>query len=322
MIGIGIVGTNFISEWFAAGCELVPGVRAVAVCSRDVGRARAFADAHGIEGAVAGVDALLVHPGVDAVYVATPVAVHHAQVLAAIAAGKHVVCEKTMGATASEAQELVDAAASVGVVLMEAVRSLYDPAWGAVRAATGRLGTIRHAHFTKLQRSSRYDRFLAGELPNAFDPALGNSAIADIGIYVLAPALDLFGVPQSATGSSVRVRGGFEGAGSLVLTYPDAVVTCTYSKVGDGEGPSVVAGDKGILTIDSIADPTRIELRLRGSSPEVLIDRPRPTSGELMSGEIAAFRDQVLAGRPDARRLAASVAVRRLMDEQLARTAP
>lgn len=320
MLRFGIIGTNFISEWFVAACGATGGrVQAAAVCSRDLERARAFGQAFGVPDSFDDLDALAA--SVDAVYIASPMATHRDQGLRALGAGRHVLVEKTMGTSASETREVLDAAAAAGVVAMEAVRHLHAPTHALVAAALPRLGTLRQARLEKLQYSSRYDAVRAGAWSNAFDPASGNSALADIGVYVLQPALDWFGIaPRTATGASVVLANGFEASGSLTLGYDGLVVDLAWSKVTAGVNPSVILGEDGALVIDDLAEPTRIELRPRRGEPEVLLDRPIHPR-DTMHHELLAFADQVDAGVTDPRWAALTLASRELMDAHLARVA-
>lgn len=317
MLRFGIVGTNFISEWFVAACRATGGrAEVTAVCSRDRLRAREFADAHGITESH---DDLAAMAGeVDAVYVASPIAAHHAQALAAIDAGRHVLVEKTMGASASEVTDILDAAARAGVVAMEAVRNVHTPAHRLIRDSFPRLGTLRHVRFEKRQYSSRYDRVRAGGTANAFDPSLGNSALADIGVYCLQPALDLFGEPTRTTGASVRLTNGFEASGTMLLEHPGMVIEVGWSKITAGVVPSVIEGEDGSLLIDDLAEPSRITLHLRGGAEHVLLDEPT-RAPDTMVHEVLSFVDQVDAGAADPRWSALSLTSRRLMDEHLTR---
>ena len=313
----GVVGTNFISDWFVEACARTNG-RAVAgaVLSRSRDTGQAFAMKHGIAAVFDDLDAMATE--VDAIYIASPNAMHHPQAMRAIAAGKHALIEKVMGTSVAEVAEIFDAAARGGVVAMEATRHLHAPSHQLIRGALPHLGAIRQVRFAKCQYSSRYDAFRAGQIPNAFDPALGNSALADIGVYVVEPALDLFGIPVTATGASALLANGFEGAGSMTLGYGDLVVDLWWSKITRGVTPSVILGEDGALTIDDLAEPMRIELHPRGGRPQLLLEAAAAAPADNLHHEISAFVAQVDAGATDPRWMNVTLESRRLMDAHLA----
>lgn len=320
MLRFGIIGTNFISEWFVAACR-ESGGRAVpvAVCSRDRGRAEDFARRQGVPTGVDSLDELC--ELVDAVYVASPDLLHHEQAMHALAAGRHVLVEKAMAANLAQVVEILDAARASGLVAMEAMRNVHAPAHRVIAEHLPQLGTIRHARFEKLQYSSRYDRFRAGTVLNAFDPALANSALADIGIYCLEPALDLFGVPHSVQGSSSHLHNGFEAGGSMVLDHTDLQVNLAWSKVVSGIGPSVINGEDAWLSFTDPGEPREVVLGRRGAEPEVVFvaDGTRPE--DTMKYEVFDFCDQVEAGRLDERWARLTTEARRIMDAHLSATA-
>ena len=318
MLRFGIVGTNFVSDWFVHACTKTGG-RAVpiAVYSRTEERGEAFAWKHGLPVTTSDFEAMLA--AVDAVYIASPTSAHFPQAMAAIAAGRPVLVEKTMTANLAEAEALFAAAEKRDVVAMEATRSLHTPAHRLVRESLNLLGPLRYAHLEMLQYSSRYGRHLAGEQVNVFDPALGNAAVVDIGVYCLEPALDWFGVPRSTTGRSVRLSNGFEALGDILLDYESMVADLTYSKVAQSVTPSVITGEGGSLTINSIGEPSRIVLHERGGEPRVLLEQDPWPPAEGMHWEILSFADQVARGATDPRWRDVTLAARRIMDEQLAR---
>jgi predicted dehydrogenase len=116
----GIIGTGWIAGIFAEALAHSRHGRLVAVASRTKERADAFARKHRVAQAHGSRDALLADPGIDVVYVATPHTSHCPDTLAAIKAGKHVLCEKPMAVTPTEAERMVAAAKKHGVVLLEA----------------------------------------------------------------------------------------------------------------------------------------------------------------------------------------------------------
>ncbi|GAB3155044.1 Gfo/Idh/MocA family oxidoreductase [Amycolatopsis stemonae] len=120
-------------------------VEVVAVAARALDRAQAFATRHRIPRVHAGYEALLEDPEVDAVYNPLPNGLHGRWTRAALAAGKHVLCEKPFTANAAEAREIADLAAAADRVVMEAFHYRYHPLALRVEeiVASGELGTLQ-----------------------------------------------------------------------------------------------------------------------------------------------------------------------------------
>lgn len=118
-----VTGWGFVGASNIASRHMVQAVRAqsghdvVAVMSASAQRARDFASQHEIAGAYDALDALLADPRVQVVYVSTTNELHHAQVLGAAAAGKHVLCEKPLALTTQDALEMARACQRAGVVM-------------------------------------------------------------------------------------------------------------------------------------------------------------------------------------------------------------
>lgn len=285
-IGFAIVGTNFISDRFAEAVSALDSVEIRAVCSRKLDTGRHFAEKYGIEKIFCDYDLMLSDGDIDAVYVASPTFCHAGQTEVALLAGKHVLCEKMITTTADELSALVALARSRGLVLLEAMRPDFDPAYDELRRALPRIGKLRRATLEFCQYSSRYDKFLGGEVLNAFDPKIKNSALADIGIYPLHTAVALFGAPRDITASSVFLNNGFEGAGSITLNYGEMLCQVIYSKISDSVNPSVIEGEGGSITIDKVSAPTKMVIRPRGENAEELALSPVANN---MIYEVAAF---------------------------------
>ena len=122
--------------------------RLVAVYSRDQDRADAFAGSHGADAAYADLDAMLADSRVEAVFVASPNHLHAPQVIRAAAAGKHVLCEKPMANTPSDAAAMVAACRDHGVTLGMGFELRFHPAhlWARRVIDDGSIGRIRLAH--------------------------------------------------------------------------------------------------------------------------------------------------------------------------------
>src|SRR5205823_7405165 len=121
-------------------------VSVTAVAARSLDRAQAFATRHGIERAYAGYEELLADPEIDAVYNPLPNGLHGRWTLAALAAGKHVLCEKPFTANAAEAREIAHLAEASDRVVMEAFHYRYHPLALRIEeiVASGELGKLKH----------------------------------------------------------------------------------------------------------------------------------------------------------------------------------
>ena len=307
---LGIVGTNFVSDWLAHAARECDGVRLTGVYSRDRERGAAFAARHGVEHSYTDYFAML--RDVDAVYIASPNYAHAEQAIAAMERGRDVLCEKMMAASYSQALRMRAAADRNEVVLLEAMRTDFDPSFAAIEAGITRVGKIRRAHLEYCQYSSRYDSFKGGTVLNAFNPEICNSALADIGIYPLHMALMLFGKPKAFKASSVFLENGFEGLGELTLEYPDMLCEVTYSKITDSTTPSVIEGEEGSLIIDRVHGAKHIYVAYRDGRTEDIPFDYRPDN---MIYELTRFRDMVIYRHPYTKYLAATVESIRIVNE-------
>lgn len=271
---LGVVGTNFVSDWLVTAAAALPAVQVTAVYSRAQATGQAFADRHGLPLVFDSYQALLDCLQVDAVYLASPNALHCEQALAAAAAKKHILCEKPIALNRRQMEAMRAAAQQNGVVLLEAMRPLYDPALEIIRRQLPKLGRLRRVTLDFCQYSSRYDAFLSGQRPRAFDPTLGNAAMMDIGVYCTAVCAALFGRPQRVQAAATFLENGFEAGGSMLLSYAGFQAEITYSKVCQSVTPSVFLGENGALSVDRISTPRRLLLYLRpGAGPQ---SGPRP----------------------------------------------
>ena len=140
----GVVGTGVISRQMVADFALVPGATVSAVVSRDAARAAAFAEEFGIAESYSRRHDMFASD-IDAVYIATPHVTHFDIASEAIAAGKHVLCEKPLGMNEREVRELAARAADAGVFLMEAMWMKFNPLYARLAAAHRRRSAGRCA---------------------------------------------------------------------------------------------------------------------------------------------------------------------------------
>jgi predicted dehydrogenase len=296
MIRVATIGTSTITDRFADGVRAVDGIRISHAYSRHTDKAAAAAARFGAEPA-SDLTALLASRGVDAVYVGSPNSVHREQVLAAVEAGKHVIVEKPAVPTVAEWDELVTAAQVSGVVLIEAMRTAYDPGLTAVRALLPVLGPIRRVSLRYGKRSSRYDSVLAGERVNIFDPAMAGGALNDLGVYCAHALVNLFGEPERVVGALVPIRSGSDGAGAALAVYPGFVADLSWSKITDSTLPSEIQGEHATLEIDAIDSARRLTVRSTDNTTEErTVDAPSNT----LTDEVRRFAHLVASGEDPA----------------------
>jgi predicted dehydrogenase len=165
-----------------------PHTPVVAIASRDAGKAAAAAKALGIAKAYGSYEELLADPEIDAIYNPLPNHMHVPWSIKAADAGKHVLCEKPLSLSTSEARQLLAVRDRAGVQIAEAFMVRTHPQWAAVREliAEGRIGELRLVvgHFSYFRRDPRDIRSV---------PEWGGGALMDIGCYPITLSRWLFG---------------------------------------------------------------------------------------------------------------------------------
>ena len=295
----GTIGTNFISREFRKAGEKLESFSLAAVYSRTTESARAFAGSETIV-CLTDLRELADCEGVDAVYVASPNKFHHPQAEMMLKAGKHVLLEKPACPSAEEFSSLMALAREKGVVLLEGMRPAFMPGFELLKEAVAKVGTVRRVSFTYCQYSSRYDAYKRGVVENAFNPALCNGALMDIGVYCVHALVALFGLPETVMAAANRLDNGLDSQGSALCLYPGMVADLSWSKIADHRRANEIQGEEGTLLIDSITNPKKIVLVGRDKKEEVLYyDADEEFFG--MHHEIRAFMDfaaEAAAARP------------------------
>ena len=212
----------------------VPDATLLAVASRSTERAEAFAAEHGVERAYGSYPAIMADPDVDVIYISTPHPQHLQVALAAIAAGKAVLVEKTFTATVAGAEQLVDAARTAGVFAMEAMWTRFQPAIVEARRLIdeGAIGEVRHVQ-ADLGVDRPYD-----PTDRLFDPAQGGGALLDLGVYVVSFAQYFLGVPDRVEVVGSLAPTGVDAEAGLLLAYADGkAASLLISLRGASPGP-------------------------------------------------------------------------------------
>ena len=218
----------------------------VALASRDAARAEQAANQLGIPRAHGSYEALLADPEVDAVYIPLPNHLHAEWTIAAAAAGKHVLCEKPLALGAAEAESMVTACATAGVVLYEAFMYRFHPSWLAVQdlVAGGRIGELRAVDVW-----FSYFNDDPANIRNILE--VGGGAMWDIGCYAVSVARLLFGTEPGSIDAVVH-RDPVSGVDTLttgVLGFPAGSATFGVSTRVEPDQRVHVYGSDGRLSV-------------------------------------------------------------------------
>jgi xylose dehydrogenase (NAD/NADP) len=217
---VGLLSTARINAKLAAGARTTPRVTVVAIASRELARAEAQARQLGVGRALGSYDALLADAAVDAVYVSLPNELHHEWTMRALAAGKHVLCEKPYSRSPGEVREAFAAAAAAGLVLAEALMWRHHPQTLELASlvAGGAIGELRmvRAAFSFTLDDPLDARLLEGE---------AGGGLMDVGTYCVSAARLLAGEPVSVTAQQLVTPAGVDRRLVATLAHSDDVLT-------------------------------------------------------------------------------------------------
>ena len=185
----GILGTGSIVGKYAAACRLLPGLELVAIASRDADRVCATAAQLGIPRAHTGYDCLLHDPDVDAVIIALHNGLHCEWTCRALAAGKHVLCEKPLACNAGDAAQMFAAARTHRRWLMEAFMYRFHPQLPEIlrRIHAGEIGRVLHINSHRMSQGREASNM-------RYQRDAGGGALLDIGCYCVSLAQAVTGV--------------------------------------------------------------------------------------------------------------------------------
>ena len=308
----GIVGPGRIADSVVPDFAHVEGAELVAVASRSQERAQAFADKHGIARAYGGYGQILGDDEVDVLYVATPHPQHEAVALAAAAAGKALLVEKSFTATVAGAERVIDAVRREQVFAMEAMWTRFQPAVVKIRelVADGAIGEVR-----QVQADLGVDRPYDPE-DRLFDPAQGGGAMLDLGVYVVSLAQHFLGNPTTVSASGSLAPTGVDVEAGLLLGYDDGKAAALLMSLRNPTpGTGRLHGTGGWIEIPPrFHHPRSFVLNRKGHDPETF---ELPPLGVGYSHELIEVTQCLREGRLESAvmPLADTLAVQRVLNE-------
>lgn len=251
MINIAILGTgNIIPEAVTAiQASNKFFVRNIWARSHSRDKAAALAEKFNIERFTTDFNEILNDSAIDFVYIGLVNSVHYEYAKKCLDAGKNVILEKPFTTDAAQAQNLIDSALSKRLYLFEAITTLHQPNFNAIRDAVKKIGDIKLVICNFSQYSSRYDAYKRGEVASSFNPKLFGGAFMDINIYNLNFVVGLFGLPKKVSYIANRGFNGIDTSGIATLEYENFIAQCISAK--DSGSPSFLSiqGDNGYILV-------------------------------------------------------------------------
>jgi xylose dehydrogenase (NAD/NADP) len=290
-IGWGILGAAWIARR-----AVIPAVEAsrngrlVSIASRDPGRAREVASSHSFVRVAGSYDAVLEDTDVDAVYIPLTNDLHRTWTLRALAAGKHVLCEKPLAMNAAEAREMADAARSAGLHLMEAFMYRFHP----------RIRAVVESVDVPLYVEATFGFRLEGRENYRFHQSHGGGALLDVGCYTVNAARWILGEPDEVFATFRREIPGVDGVDMTFSALLHFSSGATASLWGSFDSPE----DQALLVVD------REHVHRLGQPFSAWRDPDDPY--QLM---VESFADSIIENRPVAIPTSDSVANMKVLDE-------
>jgi predicted dehydrogenase len=294
MVRWGILGAAKIArEWLCPAMHMSDRGVVAAVASRDLGTggAAAMAAPYGAR-TVAGYEALLADPEVDAIYIPLPNGDHVEWTAKCLEAGKHVLCEKPIALAAGEIDRLIALRDSTGLVAAEAFMVTHHPQWHRARALLeeGAIGRLRH-----VQGAFSFFNDDPANIRN--QAALGGGALRDIGVYpTVTPRFATGAEPERVT-AEIDWDAGIDATARVQAAFPEFDLDFYVSMRMAPRQEMTIHGDAGWLRVEapfnaaSYADDA---LELRTADGRIVRERfPR---ADQYRAQIDAFNASILDG--------------------------
>lgn len=299
----GLLSTALINEAIIAGAAETSDVDVIAVASRDEGRARSYADAHGLERAYGSYEGLLADSDVEAVYISLPNSLHVEWTVRALERGKHVLVEKPFSRHPDEVEEAFDRADGAGLVLSEGFMWRHHPQTRRLvelidEGIAGRIRVVRTTFAFDLATER-------GTGDTRFDPALDGGALMDVGCYCIGGLRLVAGEPVRSRGEQVVGPSGVDVVFGGALAFADGILghfDCGFV-VPRRAGLEVVGEEATIVVPDPFTPRTLgIDVLRPGAAPERIPIQPANPYRLELENVNAAIRGEapLLLGREDA----------------------
>ena len=290
MMNVGIIGAGHIAEKAATTLGAMEDMQCLAIGSRSLEKAQAFAARFSVPRAYGSYAELLADPDVELVYVAVPHSCHFEVTRDAILAGKPCLVEKSFMLSATEAATILALAREKGVFVAEALWPRYMPVreLGRELLASGVIGQPRMVTASIAYNVSDKERVLR--------PELGGGALLDLGIYLLNFVRMFFDSPIDRLNTTcIKADTGVDATEDITLVLADGTLASLQASAWcQGGNEAVIAGTTGYLLFDDLIHPTRISVCRKRHVVERVVQMPPEITG--FEYQFRACRDAIRSG--------------------------
>ncbi|KAF2512672.1 Gfo/Idh/MocA family oxidoreductase [Flavobacterium zhairuonense] len=243
----GIIGLGNIANQFASDLLLLEDAELTAVASRDLFKANDFAQKYNCSKAYDSNESLFADEEVEIIYIATPHDSHAALSIKALESGKHVLCEKPLSLSYSDAIRMTEASKKNNKFFMEAFWTRFIPTTKEVldKVAKEEIGEVKYINADFAFRGSETENL------RLFDKKLGGGALFDIGVYPLFLSYILLGKPKEIIAKAIMHKNNIDLQTSMILQYESAQSILHASIVSDSDMKATIAGTKGRIELNS-----------------------------------------------------------------------
>jgi len=289
----GIVGLGGIAHDFAENFDQTTS-KLTACASRTLEKAEKFAQQYDLPKAYGNYEELLADEDISIIYIAVPNRQHHQHIMAALAAGKHVLCEKAITMNVTELQEAVELAEQKHLILAEAMTIFNMPLYQELHALmdSGRLGKLKmvQAPFGSFKDPDPTNRF--------FNPELAGGALLDIGTYAVSFARwFLTEQPKVVASTMIPFSTGVDEQSVTILqNQKDELATVSLTFQAKMPKKGIIAFENGYLTIDDYPRADKAELFFNDGTTELIESGFR---GNAMNYEIENMVEMIRGTLPN-----------------------
>lgn len=248
---LAIVGSGNIVKEALNALSFVPEIslEAIVVREKSLTVAQELRSRYGINKIYTDYEQCLNDADVDMLYIGIPNSLHYDYSKLALVAGKHVICEKPFTSNYAELKELSALAREKQLMLFEAITMIHSNNFAYIKQQLSEIGDIKLVQCNYSQYSSRYQKYLQGEVHPAFDPNYSGGSLFDINVYNIHFVCRLFGQPQTVQYHANIGFNGIDTSGVVVMNYPTFSAICSGAKDSQSPCHATVQGDKGYVKI-------------------------------------------------------------------------